>query len=100
MRFAGKDLGPKLVALALGLACRKVVTTGTRQTPATIAEAALQEDVEAVGLSILSGAHSTLVPRVREELRARLATPPAALERLTRTEQRELRDLLRKALDG
>jgi methylmalonyl-CoA mutase C-terminal domain/subunit len=67
----GHDRGAKVVARALRDAGMEVVYTGIRQTPATIAEAALQEDVEAVGLSILSGAHLTLVPRVQEELRAR-----------------------------
>ncbi len=67
----GHDRGAKVVARALRDAGMEVVYTGIRQTPATIAEAALQEDAEAVGLSILSGAHLTLVPRVLEELRAR-----------------------------
>ena len=67
----GHDRGAKLVARALRDAGMEVVYTGIRQTPATIAETALQEDVEAIGLSILSGAHLTLVPRVQEELRAR-----------------------------
>ncbi|HEY7064036.1 MAG TPA: cobalamin B12-binding domain-containing protein [Chloroflexota bacterium] len=67
----GHDRGAKIVARALRDAGMEVVYTGIRQTPAMIAEAALQEDAEAVGLSILSGAHLTLVPRVRDELRAR-----------------------------
>src|SRR3954452_8300818 len=67
----GHDRGAKVVARALRDAGMEVVYTGIRQTPPTIAEAALQEDAEAVGLSILSGAHLTLVPRVLEELRAR-----------------------------
>ena len=67
----GHDRGAKVVARALRDAGMEVVYTGIRQTPEMIAEAALQEDVEAVGLSILSGAHLTLVPRVREELRRR-----------------------------
>ncbi|HZU04816.1 MAG TPA: cobalamin B12-binding domain-containing protein [Chloroflexota bacterium] len=67
----GHDRGAKLVARALRDAGMEVVYTGIRQTPEMIAEAALQEDVEAVGLSILSGAHLTLVPRVLEALRAR-----------------------------
>ena len=49
----------------------EVIYTGLRQTPEMIAEAALQEDVDAIGLSILSGAHLTLFPRVMDELRAR-----------------------------
>jgi methylmalonyl-CoA mutase, C-terminal domain len=67
----GHDRGAKLVARALRDAGMEVVYTGIRQTPASIAEAALQEDVEAIGLSILSGAHLTLVPRLVAELRAR-----------------------------
>jgi methylmalonyl-CoA mutase C-terminal domain/subunit len=67
----GHDRGAKLIARALRDAGMEVVYTGIRQTPEMIAEAALQEDVEAVGLSILSGAHLTLVPRVLEALRAR-----------------------------
>src|SRR3954454_12815848 len=67
----GHDRGAKVVARALRDAGMEVVYTGIRQTPPTIAEAALQEDAEAVGLSILSGAHLTLVPRMLEELRSR-----------------------------
>ncbi|HLH27057.1 MAG TPA: cobalamin B12-binding domain-containing protein [Chloroflexota bacterium] len=67
----GHDRGAKVVARALRDAGMEVIYTGIRQTPPAIAEAALQEDAEAVGLSILSGAHLTLVPRVLEELRAR-----------------------------
>jgi methylmalonyl-CoA mutase, C-terminal domain len=67
----GHDRGAKIVARALRDAGMEVLYTGIRQTPAMIAEAALQEDAEAVGLSILSGAHLSLVPRVLEELRAR-----------------------------
>ena len=67
----GHDRGAKVIARALRDAGFEVIYTGIRQTPAMIAEAALQEDVDAVGLSILSGAHLTLVPKVMEELRAR-----------------------------
>jgi methylmalonyl-CoA mutase C-terminal domain/subunit len=67
----GHDRGAKVVARALRDAGMEVIYTGIRQTPAMIAEAALQEDVEAIGLSILSGAHLSVVPRVLEELRAR-----------------------------
>jgi methylmalonyl-CoA mutase, C-terminal domain len=67
----GHDRGAKVVARALRDAGMEVVYTGIRQTPAMIAETALQEDVEAVGLSILSGAHMTMVPRVLDELRSR-----------------------------
>ena len=60
----GHDRGAKVVARGLAEAGYEVVYTGLHQTPEQIAEAALQEDVEAVGLSILSGAHMTLFPRV------------------------------------
>jgi len=66
----GHDRGAKIVARALRDAGMEVIYTGLRQTPEMIAEAALQEDVDVVGLSILSGAHMTLVPRVLELLRA------------------------------
>lgn len=60
----GHDRGAKVVAHALRDAGMEVIYTGLRQTPEMIAEASLQEDVHAVGLSILSGAHMALVPRV------------------------------------
>lgn len=66
----GHDRGAKVVANALRDAGMEVIYTGLRQTPEMIAEAALQEDVDAVGLSILSGAHMALVPRVIDLLRA------------------------------
>jgi len=66
----GHDRGAKVVARALRDAGMEVIYTGIRQTPEMIAEAALQEDVDVVGLSILSGAHMTLVPQVIERLRA------------------------------
>ena len=66
----GHDRGAKVVARALRDAGMEVIYTGLRQTPEMIAEAALQEDVDAVGLSILSGAHMALVPRVIDLLRA------------------------------
>ncbi len=66
----GHDRGAKVVARALRDAGFEVIYTGIRQTPQMIAEAALQEDVDVVGLSILSGAHLTLCPRVVELLRA------------------------------
>lgn len=67
----GHDRGAKVVARALRDAGMEVIYTGIRQTPQMIAEAALQEDVQVVGLSILSGAHLELFPRVVEELRSR-----------------------------
>jgi methylmalonyl-CoA mutase C-terminal domain/subunit len=66
----GHDRGAKVVARALRDAGMEVIYTGLRQTPEMIAEAALQEDVDAVGLSILSGAHMTLLPRILEMLKA------------------------------
>ena len=65
----GHDRGAKVVARALRDAGFEVIYTGIRQTPAMIAEAALQEDVDVVGLSILSGAHMTLCPKVVDLLR-------------------------------
>lgn len=67
----GHDRGAKVVARALRDAGFEVVYTGIRQTPEMIAETALQEDADAVGLSILSGAHLELFPRVVEELKKR-----------------------------
>jgi methylmalonyl-CoA mutase C-terminal domain/subunit len=66
----GHDRGAKVVARTLRDAGFEVIYTGIRQTPQMIAEAALQEDVDVVGLSILSGAHMTLCPKVVELLRA------------------------------
>ena len=66
----GHDRGAKVVARALRDAGMEVIYTGLRQTPEMIAEAALQEDVDVVGVSILSGAHMALVPRIIELLRA------------------------------
>jgi methylmalonyl-CoA mutase C-terminal domain/subunit len=65
----GHDRGAKVVARAMRDAGMEVIYTGLRQTPEMIAEAALQEDVDVVGLSILSGAHMALVPRVIELLK-------------------------------
>jgi methylmalonyl-CoA mutase, C-terminal domain len=67
----GHDRGAKIIARALRDAGYEVIDTGIRQTPEMIAEAALQEDVDAIGLSILSGAHMTLFPRILDELRKR-----------------------------
>ena len=66
----GHDRGAKVIARALRDAGTQAIYTGLRQTPEMIAEAALQEDVSVVGLSILSGAHMALVPRILELLRA------------------------------
>ena len=66
----GHDRGAKVVARALRDAGMEVIYTGLRQTPEMISEAALQEDVDVVGLSILSGAHMALAPRILELLRA------------------------------
>jgi methylmalonyl-CoA mutase C-terminal domain/subunit len=66
----GHDRGAKVIARALRDAGMEVIYTGLRQTPEMVAEAALQEDVDCVGLSILSGAHMALVPRILETLKA------------------------------
>ncbi len=65
----GHDRGAKVIARALRDAGMEVIYTGLRQTPEMIVNAALQEDVDVVGLSILSGAHNAIVPRVMELLR-------------------------------
>jgi methylmalonyl-CoA mutase C-terminal domain/subunit len=67
----GHDRGAKIIVRALRDSGFEVIYTGLHQTPEMIAEAAIQEDVDAVGLSILSGAHLTLFPAVIEELRQR-----------------------------
>jgi methylmalonyl-CoA mutase, C-terminal domain len=64
----GHDRGAKIIARALRDAGMEVIYTGLRQTPEMIAEVALQEDVDAIGLSILSGAHMALIPKVMELL--------------------------------
>ena len=66
----GHDRGAKVVAAALRDAGMEVIYTGLHQTPEQIVETVIQEDADAVGLSILSGAHMTLVPRIVELLRA------------------------------
>jgi methylmalonyl-CoA mutase, C-terminal domain len=88
----GHDRGAKVVARALRDAGFEVVYTGLHQTPEMIATAAVQEDVDGVGLSIMSGAHNTLFPAVMEALKAKGATdvvvfgggiiPEADMERL------------------
>lgn len=70
----GHDRGVKIVARALRDAGYEVIYTGLRQTPTMVVEAALQEDAQVIGLSLLSGAHMTLFPAVLEELRQRDAT--------------------------
>jgi len=66
----GHDRGAKIIARALRDAGMEVIYTGLHQTPEQIVETAIQEDPDAVGISILSGAHMTLVPRILELLRA------------------------------
>jgi methylmalonyl-CoA mutase, C-terminal domain len=65
----GHDRGAKVIARALRDAGMEVIYTGLRQTPEMIVNAALQEDVQVIGLSILSGAHNTIVPRVTDLLK-------------------------------
>ncbi len=67
----GHDRGAKLIAHALSKAGMEVVYTGLRQTPKQIATAAIQEDVDILGLSFLSGDHMTLAPKVLDELKSR-----------------------------
>ena len=69
----GHDRGAKIIARALREAGMEVIYTGLHQTPEQIVETAIQEDADAVGVSILSGAHMTLVPRIVEGLREREA---------------------------
>ena len=66
----GHDRGAKIIARALRDAGMEVIYTGLHQTPEQIVETAIQEDADAVGISILSGAHMTLVPKILEGLRA------------------------------
>src|SRR6188508_2558230 len=90
----GHDRGAKVVARALRDAGMEVIYTGLRQTPEQIVATAVQEDVDVIGLSILSGAHMYLLPRVLELLRERQVTdllvfgggiiPPADVEELKR----------------
>ena len=70
----GHDRGAKIIARALRDAGMEVIYTGLRQSPEMIVNAALQEDVQVIGLSILSGAHNAIVPRVMELLREREMT--------------------------
>lgn len=67
----GHDRGAKVVSMALRDAGMEVIYTGLHQTPEQIVEAAIQEDVDVIGLSILSGAHMTLIPRVLELMKER-----------------------------
>ena len=75
----GHDRGIKVVARILRDAGYEVIYTGLFQTPQTVAAAAIDEDVDAIGLSMLSGAHMTLAPLVVEELRQRGSTIPVIL---------------------
>src|SRR3954467_13165608 len=67
----GHDRGAKVIARALRDAGMEVIYTGLHQTPEMVAEAAVQEDVDAIGLSLLSGAHMTLFPAILDELQKR-----------------------------
>ena len=75
----GHDRGAKVIARALRDAGMEVIYTGLRQTPEMIVNAALQEDVQVIGLSILSGAHNAIVPRILELLREKEMTDVAVL---------------------
>ena len=70
----GHDRGAKIIARALRDAGMEVIYTGLRQTPEMVVEAAIQEDVDAIGVSLHSGAHMTLIPRILELLKQRNAT--------------------------
>ena len=70
----GHDRGAKVIARALRDAGMEVIYTGLRQTPEAIVSAAIQEDVDCIGLSILSGAHNAIVPRIAELLAAQRAS--------------------------
>ena len=70
----GHDRGIKVIAASLRDAGMEVIYTGLRQTPQMIVDAAIQEDVDAIGVSILSGAHMTLFPAILDELKAREAS--------------------------
>jgi len=70
----GHDRGAKVVAAALRDAGMEVIYTGLRQTPEMIVEAAIQEDVDAIGISILSGAHMTIFPRILELMKEKNAS--------------------------
>jgi len=67
----GHDRGAKVIAAALRDAGMEVIYTGLRQTPEMVVNAALQEDVDAIGVSILSGAHMTVFPKIVEEMKAK-----------------------------
>jgi len=67
----GHDRGARVVAAALRDAGMEVIYTGLRKTPEVVVEAALEEDVDVIGVSILSGAHGTVLPRLRELMRER-----------------------------
>jgi methylmalonyl-CoA mutase C-terminal domain/subunit len=75
----GHDRGAKVIARALRDAGMEVIYTGLRQTPEMIASAAVQEDVDVIGLSILSGAHNTICPRIMELLRQHKMTDVTVL---------------------
>ena len=76
----GHDRGAKTITRALRDHGFEVIYTGLHQTPEQIAETTMQEDADAVGLSLLSGAHNTLFPRVMDELRARDPFPEAQVD--------------------
>jgi methylmalonyl-CoA mutase C-terminal domain/subunit len=96
----GHDRGAKIIARALRDAGVEVIYTGLHQTPEMVAEAALQEDVDAVGLSILSGAHMTLFPAIIDELSKRGVADVAVFgggiippEDITELKQRGVREI-------
>jgi hypothetical protein len=77
----GHDRGAKVIATALRDAGMEVIYTGLRQTPEMVVQAALQEDVDVIGVSILSGAHNTVFPRIMELLKKEgVITPPPGMK--------------------
>src|SRR6187397_696712 len=91
----GHDRGAKIIARALRDAGMEVIYTGLHQTPEQIVETAIQEDADAVGISILSGAHMTLVPRILDLLRDREADDVLVVVggTIPREDGQELREL-------
>lgn len=98
----GHDRGVKVIARACRDAGMEVVYTGMRQTPASIAEAALQEDVDVVGLSVLSGAHLSMTRQVVEEMAARncTGTPVIVGGTIPERDEQALRDCGASAVFG
>ena len=89
----GHDRGAKVIARALRDAGMEVIYTGLRQTPEMIVNAALQEDVHVIGLSILSGAHNAIVPRVMDLLKQNKMDDVLVVVRMGRSNSRDMAEL-------